>query len=241
MRMNIRGGGWKVNVLPATWMSHGTEASATASAAASTSALAALSAFWLASVFAFCLPFWCYFRLLCSKPAVRQFASFFLLATVLAFCRQHWTIAAVHGCRLGGFKWRQKLLRFDGCCFLKPLPPYLTVLAHPFFAHRSLWPPSIRLSVRPLGHQSILARIKRKQDTRHKLQEARGRCCKKWKGDLLQTATPWAHLLQLFTLTCSTLIDPHSEATTRPFRSQPRLLFLLQFGQGSWAGALRKR
>jgi len=52
---------------------------------------AALSAFCCPL---FCWPFWCYFRLLCPKPAVRQFGIFFLLYFVFFFGQHNCPVPA---------------------------------------------------------------------------------------------------------------------------------------------------
>lgn len=166
----------------------------------------------------FCWPFWCYFRLLCPKPAVRQLGIYF-------FCTSFffWPIQLSGACRLGGFKWKAKvvairwsfLFAIAGC--LKPLPLYLTILPLDVLSLlllllllRLFQLLLLQIPIHPLGHQSIFARIKLRQGAPVENVQK-----EKWKRGL---ALVQRLLGQFLTLTCSTLIDPHSVAATRPVR-----------------------
>lgn len=134
-----------------------------------------------------------------------------------------WPIQLSGACRLGGFKWKAKvvairwsfLFAIAGC--LKPLPLYLTILPLEVLSLlllllllRLFQLLLLQIPIHPLGHQSIFARIKLRQGAPVENVQK-----EKWKRGL---ALVQRLLGQFLTLTCSILIDPHSVAATRPAR-----------------------
>lgn len=191
-----------------------------AEAEASGAALSALC--WLPSVLLAFLVLLSAFMPQTGCPAIGHI--FFLYISLYTYIHLFfWPIQLSGACRLGGFKWKAKvvairwsfLFAIAGC--LKPLPLYLTILPLDVLSLlllllllRLFQLLLLQIPIHPLGHQSIFARIKLRQGAPVENVQK-----EKWKRGL---ALVQRLLGQFLTLTCSTLIDPHSVAATRPAR-----------------------